>query len=184
MERLIFINRIILFTYHYRNKPIYNNRQFSKDIKQHLGGTVAVAVYNANTNTSWSYHGEQRVPIMSTFKALVCSNLLHQADTKRVNLNQSIMIKQSDILSYAPITANRVGTSMTLAQLCNTTMLTSDNTTANLILTNICGPQSVTQFISTLNDKTPRIDRIEPEVNNVSGAELRDPPYRHEFYFI
>ncbi|MEC6907439.1 serine hydrolase [Photobacterium piscicola] len=94
------------------------------------------------------------------------------------------MINQSDILSYAPVTTDRVGTSMTLAQRCNATMLTSDNTAANLVLNNIGGPQSVTQFIRTLDDKTTRLDRIEPHLNNVSVTELRDPPYRHEFHFI
>ncbi|MCP4956292.1 MAG: class A beta-lactamase [Photobacterium aquimaris] len=143
-------------------------------IEHQLGGTVAVAVYNANTNTSWSYHGEQRVPMMSTFKTLACADLLHQADTQRIDLNQAITIKQSDILSYAPVTTDRVGTSMTLAQLCNATMLTSDNTAANLVLNNIGGPKSVTQFIRTLDDKITRLDRIEPNVNNVSTAELRD----------
>lgn len=143
-------------------------------IEHQLGGTVAVAVYNANTNTSWSYHGEQRVPMMSTFKTLACADLLHQADTQRIDLNQAITIKQSDILSYAPVTTDRVGTSMTLAQLCNATMLTSDNTAANLVLNNIGGPKSVTQFIRTLDDKITRLDRIEPNVNNVSAAELRD----------
>ncbi|SMY35440.1 class A beta-lactamase [Photobacterium andalusiense] len=143
-------------------------------IEHQLGGTVAVAVYNANTNTSWSYHGEQRVPMMSTFKTLACADLLHQADTQRIDLNQAITIKQSDILSYAPVTTNRVGKSMTLAQLCNATMLTSDNTAANLVLNNIGGPKSVTQFIRTLDDKITRLDRIEPNVNNVSAAELRD----------
>ncbi|SMY37958.1 Beta-lactamase PSE-4 precursor [Photobacterium malacitanum] len=143
-------------------------------IEHQLGGTVAVAVYNANTNTSWSYHGEQRVPMMSTFKTLACADLLHQADTQRIDVNQAITIKQSDILSYAPVTTDRVGTSMTLAQLCNATMLTSDNTAANLVLNNIGGPKSVTQFIRTLDDKITRLDRIEPNVNNVSAAELRD----------
>ncbi|SMY17480.1 class A beta-lactamase [Photobacterium aquimaris] len=143
-------------------------------IEHQLGGTVAVAVYNANTNTSWSYHGEQRVPMMSTFKTLACADLLHQADTQRIDLNQAITVKQSDILSYAPVTTDRVGTSMTLAQLCNATMLTSDNTAANLVLNNIGGPKSVTQFIRTLDDKITRLDRIEPNVNNVSTAELRD----------
>ncbi|OBU13844.1 hypothetical protein AYY19_07030 [Photobacterium aquimaris] len=143
-------------------------------IEHQLGGTVAVAVYNANTNTSWNYHGEQRVPMMSTFKTLACADLLHQADTQRIDLNQAITIKQSDILSYAPVTTDRVGTSMTLAQLCNATMLTSDNTAANLVLNNIGGPKSVTQFIRTLDDKITRLDRIEPNVNNVSTAELRD----------
>ena len=144
------------------------------NIEQQLGGTIAVAVYNANTNTSWSYNGEQRVPMMSTFKTLACADLLHQADTKRVDLNQPIEIKKSDILSYAPVTTDRVGTSMTLAQLCDATMLTSDNTAANLVLNNIGGPKSVTQFIRTLDDDTTRLDRIEPNVNNVSAAELRD----------
>ncbi len=144
------------------------------NIEQQLGGTIAVAVYNANTNKSWSYNGEQRVPMMSTFKTLACADLLHQADTKRVDLNQPIEIKKSDILSYAPVTTDRVGTSMTLAQLCDATMLTSDNTAANLVLNNIGGPKSVTQFIRTLDDDTTRLDRIEPNVNNVSAAELRD----------
>ncbi|PSU77647.1 class A beta-lactamase [Photobacterium phosphoreum] len=144
------------------------------NIEQQLGGTVAVAVYNANTNTSWSYHGEQRVPMMSTFKTLACADLLHQADTQRIHLNKPVLVKQSDILGYAPITKDRVGTTMTLAQLCDATMLTSDNTAANLVLNNIGGPKSVTQFIRTLDDDTTRLDRIEPNVNNVSAAELRD----------
>lgn len=143
-------------------------------IEQQLGGRVAVAVYNANTNERWSYHGEQRVPMMSTFKTLACADLLHQADTQRIHLDKPVLVKQSDILGYAPITKDRVGTTMTLAQLCNATMLTSDNTAANIVLNNIGGPKSVTQFIRTLDDDTTRLDRIEPNVNNVSETELRD----------
>ncbi|MEC6830689.1 class A beta-lactamase [Photobacterium toruni] len=174
MKRYILISTLLLS---FSPLASAQNSQLSLEltnIEQQLGGNVAVAIYNANTNKSWSYHGEQRVPMMSTFKTLACADLLHQADAQLVSVNQPIMIKQSDILSYAPVTKNHVGTSMTLAQLCHATMLTSDNTAANLVLNNIGGPQSVTQFIRTLDDKTTRLDRIEPTVNNVSATEQRD----------
>lgn len=135
---------------------------------------IGLSILDITTGQQWHYNGDDRFPLMSTFKTLACAKLLYDADNKRIDLNTPITIKQSDILSYAPITKTMVGKTMTLSEVCEATMLSSDNTAANIILHHIGGPTALTAFIRELNDSTTRLDRIEPFLNNVDINEIRD----------
>jgi beta-lactamase class A len=63
---------------------------------------------------------------------------------------------------------------MTLGELCEATLTTSDNTAANLILAQQGGPAGLTAFVRKLGDKVTRLDRNEPTLNHWQRGELRD----------
>jgi beta-lactamase class A len=63
---------------------------------------------------------------------------------------------------------------MTLEQLCEATITTSDNTAGNLILSSYGGPAALTEFARQLGDNVTRLDRNEPELNVKSGDGLMD----------
>nr|WP_211677023.1 class A beta-lactamase [Moritella sp. 36] len=162
------------------DNPITVSLSTIKKVEQQLIGNaknssgIGISVLDLKTGQQWHYNGNKRFPLMSTFKTLACAKLLNDADNGKININTPVTIKQSDILSYAPITKTMVGKTMTLDKICAATMLTSDNTAANIILSHIGGPQALTSFIRGLNDQTTRLDRIEPFLNNVDINEIRD----------
>lgn len=41
------------------------------------GGYIGVSVLNTETNKTWEYKGDQRFPMMSTFKTLACEKMLY-----------------------------------------------------------------------------------------------------------
>ena len=63
---------------------------------------------------------------------------------------------------------------MTLFELCDATMTTSDNTAANLVLQALGGPSAVTTFVRGMGDATTRLDRFETELNEASPGDARD----------
>lgn len=76
-------------------------------------------------------------------------------------------------MPYSPFTekhADRPG--LSLAQLCEATVTTSDNTAANLILASYGGPAALTKFARQLGDQVTRLDRNEPELNRKAAQPL------------
>ncbi len=130
---------------------------------------VGVSVLNENTDTSWQYHGDQRFPLTSTFKALACAAALHKG-----GMETKMPILASELDSYAPVTKDMVGKDMTIQQLCQATMTWSDNTAANVVLKYLGGPEYVTKFMRKIGDNTTQLSRWEPELNEGKPGDVRD----------
>lgn len=78
-------------------------------------------------------------------------------------------------MEYSPRTephADREG--MTVAELCEATMVLSDNTAANLLLRRQGEPAGLTAWLRALGDTHTRLDRTEPTLNDVPPGEVRD----------
>ena len=63
---------------------------------------------------------------------------------------------------------------LTLAQLCKAAITLSDNTAGNLLLASIGGPAGLTAFAASLGDRTTRLDRTEPALNEALPGDVRD----------
>ena len=63
---------------------------------------------------------------------------------------------------------------MTLAELCQAALQQSDNAAANILLSRIGGPQSITAFARSIGDERSRLDRWETELNSAIPGDLRD----------
>ncbi|EEX33776.1 beta-lactamase [Vibrio coralliilyticus ATCC BAA-450] len=112
--------------------------------------------------------------MMSTFKTLMCANALYLAEQKKLNLNATTKVKKSVLVTWSPITEKLIGQEITVQKACEATMLMSDNTAANIVLHQIGGPEQVTQFVRSLDDKVTRLDRFEPELNQATPGDKRD----------
>ena len=142
--------------------------------EQKFHARIGVAIYDVANETNWSYHGDSRFPILSTFKTLACAKLLHAVDNHDLNLKKLIRIKPADIVSYSPVMKQHIGNFLSLTEICAATMTTSDNAAANIILTEIGGPAALTQFLRSLDDRTTILARIEPELNEAVPLDVRD----------
>lgn len=139
-----------------------------------LSAQISVSLLNTATQQSWSFHGDRRVPMASTFKTLACATLLAQTEQKKLALEKKVMFKAEQLQVYSPRFKDLVGQQVSLQYACDATMTLSDNSAANLVLEAVGGPAQVTAFLRHLGDDITRLDRIEPFLNEAAIGDLRD----------
>lgn len=135
------------------------------------GGRLGVAARLAKGGKILSYRGDERFPMCSTFKVLSAAAVLRD---KPQLLSKRINYTSSDIKPWSPITEKHLEDGLTVAELCVAMLQHSDNTAANLVLAQICGPQGVTAFARSIKDTAFRLDRWEVELNTAIVGDERD----------
>lgn len=146
-----------------------------KEIESRLNARVGyVQLDFSNGLLIEGYRSQERFPMMSTFKVLLCSAVLSRVDSGLEQLDRRIRYRQSDLIEYSPVTKEHLSEGMTVAELCNATITMSDNTAANLLLSSIGGPKELTKFLRKIDDQTTRLDRWEPMLNESLPEDERD----------
>ncbi len=130
-----------------------------------IGGRVGIAIRHSGTDWGWEYRANERFPLNSTFKALLCAAILDRVDHGTLLLHETIRVNTSDILSFAPATQDRVGEDMRIGELCYGALDKSDNTAANLLIRRLGGTEAVTRYLRDIGDPVSRLDRMEPAMN-------------------
>jgi beta-lactamase class A len=138
------------------------------------GGRLGVAVLDLASGRRIGYRAGERFAMCSTFKFLAAALVLARVDRREEHLDRRIVFSEKDLVPGAPVTKDRVGTGMTLAELCEAALTRSDNTAANLLLESFGGPPSLTAYARSLNDLETRLDRVEPALNEASPGDPRD----------
>jgi beta-lactamase class A len=138
------------------------------------GGRLGVTLLDSATGQRIGHRQDERFPMCSTFKFVLCAAVLHQADAGRLTLDQRVPVRQQDMLSHAPVTTRHVGKDLSVRDLCRATMITSDNPAANLLLGVVGGPSAVTRFLRDNGDAVTRNDRLEPDMNRFAPGDPRD----------
>lgn len=145
-----------------------------QEAEKQINARIGLAVRNTGSGEIWRYRADERFPMASTFKALACGALLARIDEGEENGDRLVTIRQDDIVTYSPLTENWVGQAVSLGDLCDATMRTSDNTAANKVLEAIGGPQGLTAFLRLQGDIDTRLDRWETELNEAIPGDPRD----------
>ncbi len=146
-----------------------------KEIESQLNARVGyVQLDFSNGLLIEGYRSQERFPMMSTFKVLLCSAVLSRVDSGLEQLDRRVRYHQSDLIEYSPVTKEHLSEGMTVAELCNATITMSDNTAANLLLSSIGGPKELTKFLRKVDDQTTRLDRWEPMLNESLPEDERD----------
>ena len=141
------------------------------EIKKRHGGRVGVSAIQGGKTVNLD--SNERFAHCSTFKWVLATAILQQADQGRLSLAKEIAFGQKDLLDYAPVTKAHVADGkMAISDLCAAAVEVSDNTAANLLLPLVGGPSGLTQFVRGLGDTVTRFDRTEPDLNsNIDGDE-------------
>jgi beta-lactamase class A len=135
---------------------------------------VAVVDTGAGVNGFIGYRAEERFPLCSTFKLLATAAVLKRVDDGKEQLDRRVKFEAGDLVTYSPVTKDRLSTGMTVGELCTAAMTVSDNTAGNLILASLGGPQALTDYARSLGDTVTRLDRIEPDLNEALPDDPRD----------
>lgn len=145
-----------------------------RHIEREVRGRLGVAVLYTGSQKQFGFRTLERFPMCSTFKFLAGALALRRIDDGKEQLDRKITIRQSDIISYCPVTEKRVGNDMTVAELCEAAVTVSDNGAANLLLASFGGPPAITAFARSLGDGVTRLDRNEPTLNESTPRDPRD----------
>ncbi len=138
-------------------------------------GRLGVTLLEEGTGRSFSYRADERFPMCSTAKVLVCGAVLARVDTGKESLDRRIRYTQDDLVTYSPATKDHVGDDgMTLGALCEAALTLSDNTAMNLLEASVGGPSGVTSFARSIGDPITRLDRTETTLNEAFPGDPRD----------
>lgn len=137
-----------------------------QEIEAAAHGRLGVYLIDTATGDEFGHRADERFMMLSSFKLLASAVVLSRVDAGADSLQRRITYSKSDLVTYSPVTEKYAdGEGMTLAQLCEATLTTSDNTAANLILASYGGPAAVTALARKMGDRVTRLDRIETELN-------------------
>jgi beta-lactamase class A len=137
-------------------------------------GTLGVELFDTASGMSVGLNRDRRFGHASSFKFSLAALLLQRHAAGLIDADKRVTWTQADMLNHAPFTSERIATGATLRELARATQTTSDNPAANILLRNLGGPAGLTAFWRSIGDDVSRVDRLEPEMNNVPTAEFRD----------
>jgi beta-lactamase class A len=137
-------------------------------------GTLGVEVYNTVSGMAVGINQDRRFGHASSFKLSLAALLLQRHAAGLIDADRRVTWSEADMIAHAPFTRERLATGATLRELARATQITSDNPAANILLRNLGGPAGLTAFWRSIGDEVSRVDRYEPEMNNVPTAEFRD----------
>ncbi|HBP32039.1 MAG TPA: class A beta-lactamase [Advenella kashmirensis] len=146
-------------------------------LERHYGGRLGVAIHDTANGTRVAHRSDERFLICSTFKLLLTAAVLKRVDNGKELLEQRITFDKSAIVQWAPVAGLNVGQpGMSVLELCEATMIMSDNTAANLLLDTLGGPAALTAYARNLGDTKTRLDHIEPLNGIQQGDEDTTTP--------
>ena len=144
-------------------------------IERDSRGRLGVHILDTASGATFGHRPDERFPMCSTFKLLASALVLRRVDLGQESLERRIPFGAGDLVAASPVTEKHAsGAGMTLGELCEATLTTSDNTAANLILASYGGPARLTAYARELGDTVTRLDRIEPALNDWRAGDLRD----------
>lgn len=137
-------------------------------------GRLGVFVSDMKTGQSFGHRADERFAMCSTFKAVLAACVLARVDAGDENLDRRIAIAKTDILQHSPVSEQHVGKGMTVGEMCDAILTTSDNGATNLLLASVGEPKALTAWLRSIGDAVTRLDRTEPEMNVVNKGDERD----------
>ena len=135
-------------------------------------GMIEMDLASGRTLTAW--RADERFPMMSTFKVVLCGAVLARVDAGDEQLERKIHYRQQDLVDYSPVSEKHLADGMTVGELCAAAITMSDNSAANLLLATVGGPAGLTAFLRQIGDNVTRLDRWETELNEALPGDARD----------
>lgn len=153
----------------------HNNHATYKEFSQlekKFDARLGVYAIDTGTNRTISYRPNERFAYASTYKALAAGVLLQQNSIDK--LNEVINYTKDDLVEYSPVTEKHVDTGMTLGEIVEAAVRSSDNTAGNILLNKIGGPKGYEKALRQMGDRVTMADRFETELNEAIPGDIRD----------
>lgn len=144
-------------------------------LESRYNGLVGLSCYVPRYEAWLGHRFDERFAYCSVFKWILSAACLKGVDEGRLSLSQIIKFGPNDILEPAPVTrAALKDGQLSLEALCAGTVITSDNTAANLLMPYVGGLKGLSDFVKSYKDEVTRFDQIEPFLNENLKNDPRD----------
>ena len=141
-------------------------------LERDSGGRIGVFALDTGTGRTVAHRADERFAHASTFKALLVAVVLDA--TTPAELDRVVPVVAEDLLPNSPVTGTAVGGGLTLRELGEAAVRSSDNAAANLLLREFGGPADVDAALAALGDGVTSLDRFEPDLNEAAPGDDRD----------
>ncbi len=122
-----------------------------KDAEDQLGARVGYIELDLNSGKILeSFRPEERFPMMSTFKVLLCGAVLSRVDAGQEQLGRRIHYSQNDLVEYSPVTEKHLTDGMTVRELCSAAITMSDNCCCQLTSDNDRRTEGANRFLHNM----------------------------------
>ena len=139
-------------------------------------GRLGLYVLDTTSGAAAGWRSDERFPLCSTFKTLLAARVLHLVQNGELRLWRKLYYAPAEVVAWSPASAQWAGANggMTVLDLCEASVVLSDNTAANVLLEATGGPAALTQWLRGLGDDSTRLDRNEPLLNHALAGDERD----------
>ena len=145
-----------------------------RDIERTAGGRLGAYILDTRTRAAFGWRHGERFAHCSSFKMSLAAMVLKLGDDGKADLGEVLRWTQADVLPVSPVTEVNTERGLDVEALARATLVTSDNTAANVLLRRFGGPQALTSFWRSLGDTVSRLDRYEPELNETPPGTTLD----------
>ena len=135
------------------------------------GARVGVYAVDTATGDVVAHRADERFGYASTIKALAAGAVL--AGRPATALDEALAVSAEDVAGagHAPVTGERVGGTMTVAELSAAAVSVSDNGAFNVLLRHLGGPEALQAALVGFGDTTTQVDTGEPGLNQFTPGE-------------
>ncbi|MEZ5708964.1 MAG: class A beta-lactamase [Blastomonas sp.] len=150
-----------------------SNRAKLQTLELQANGRLGAYIFDTANGSGFGWRENERFNHASSFKMSLAAMILSNAENGFIDLNEILRWTVDDLMFVSPVTTVNVDKGLSVRDLARATLVTSDNTAANILLRRVGGPEQLTRFWRSLGDGFSRLDRYEPELNvTPPGTEL------------
>lgn len=136
-----------------------------RSLEQRANGRLGAYILDPVRRTGFGWRENERFALCSSFKMSLAAMVLAKAERGEIDLAEVLRWTKQDMLPVSPATAANLEKGLSNRELAHATLVTSDNTAANVLLRRFGGPAQLTRFWRSLGDEVSQLDRYEPELN-------------------
>jgi beta-lactamase class A len=142
-------------------------------LEEVAGGRLGAYIYDTDTRTGIGWRENERFAHCSSFKLSLAAMILRMGEQGQADLAEVLRWERRDLMSVSPATEANLERGLSVEALARATLITSDNTAANVLMKRFGGPTSLTGFWRGIGDSVSRLDRYEPALNDVPpGSDM------------
>ena len=139
------------------------------------GGRLGVALVNGSGQLVGGHRVEERFAFCSTFKLLLAGMVLEGAGNGNLSLDEQLPLAQRDFVFHSPVTELHADAGfISIRQAARAIVVEGDNTAANLLVNRLGGTTAFNGWLRHHGDRTTRLDRLEPSLNENGEGDERD----------
>ncbi|MBT1674860.1 class A beta-lactamase [Curtobacterium flaccumfaciens pv. flaccumfaciens] len=148
-------------------------------LERRYDARLGVAAIDTGSGRTIAHRAGERFAFASTVKVFIAAAVLDASSD--ADLMTVVHYDRGDLLEYAPVTSEHVDTGMTVRELVDAALRSSDNTAANLLVERLGGPEAVERWLRGIGDRTTSVDRVEPDLNEATPGDRRDTTTPEQF---